>query len=313
MQIMRAGIALGCLFAALPAAPRDSSEGVALPGAATDPRGCATPASSRVAITDTTLVLGIRLTAGTDIPGIIVMSPAFGPAAADEPYPDRQFPELELRVDGAPVQPAEVVAAFRSDRNIIGLIRQAQLDPWAITHVPPLTAAADTHGAAISALTREGAIQKSGDGYLANWTASRTLRAALRPGAVQELEIRYTARPAFVPVTIATVATPARERDYCLADKSLRRLLRDRRATQPLVAYQYTIPTGIDDVAPAAVTFELTPGAADAAAQHDPIFLCGPHRQPIAATGIVRRQPAGVDENGVLRVLRIGAARDAPR
>ena len=291
-----------CLLAAAVAPARDRSDGLALPAAAQDPPGSVAALHHvAVSLAGETIVVTSQLTAGPDPAGLVVTIPAFAPVEADEPYPTRQFPELELRLDGGAANPADTVDAVAGNRHIIGLLELAHLDPWAITHNPALADAAQANAGALVALSRAGAIQKTADGYVARWAAGRCLRVALKPGLDQALELRHAARPAFAPETLETLVAGDREQEVCLTERVVRRLLRGGRAA-PLIGYQYTIATGIDGLVAADVRFAWTP---DAATAHDAIFVCGAHRRPIAVTGTLRSLPVQVDPHGVLRILRV--------
>ncbi len=300
-----AGSAALCATFALAAVARDSSDGFALPGLTSDPPGSVTPKDTAVRVAGAKITVDVAVSTGTDIPGLVVQGAPFGPAAATEPYPERHFPELEVSIDGGPVQVEEFTAAFVGNKNIMLFVREAHLDPWAITRSPPWSAAEGANPRALKALAGLGAIEKSGDGYLARWAGRRGVRIPLYKGRDQQVELRYTARPAFAPATVLSVVTPARERDYCLSEAALRRFAHSLPATQPLTVHEYSIAAGIDDSAPASVTLEMSAADGGRIASRAWIFACGPHRKAIAAVGNVKRQAAQVDEHARLRVLSI--------
>lgn len=298
-------VALLCLAFAPVAAAGDSSAGFAVPGLISDPPGSAAPRTAVVSIKGGTITVQVLVAASAENPGLVIQGPIFGPVAASEPYPDRHFPELVVQIDGVPAPIEEFVTAFKGDRNILLFVRAAHMDPWAITRAPPLTKADGANPRALTALEGLRAIERSGDGYLAAWTARRTVRIALQKGRDQQVELRFSARPAFSPAALDQVVTSSLERDYCLSGAALHRLAHSGPATRMHILHEYTVGTGIDGIAPSSASFEMSPVDGDRAGLNTMIFLCGPHRKSIAAVGTVKRQSADIDEHGQLRVLSL--------
>jgi hypothetical protein len=91
-----------------------------------------------------------------------------------EPYPDRQFPELQILLDGTQAPMENAVAAFVGSADVREAIHEAPVDPFIVSDTPPVVSLAP--GAALERLERLGAVKKLGGDYLANWTAQRSVR-----------------------------------------------------------------------------------------------------------------------------------------
>jgi hypothetical protein len=234
-----------------------------------------------------------------EMPALLLTGPLFGWTGATDPYPDRHFPELEIRVDDAPATPNERFEAFAGKTSVTNLIRAAQMDPWAISRTPPYAQAHPNNPQVLNVLRNAGAIEMVDDNYLAKWKARRVLRIPLNAVPKQRVEFRYSARPARSSLTVEQVVTPARESEYCLSSQQMRGLLHAGSAARMLSVTEYAIPIQIDENLPSTLTLTMSAGAPRAL-----IFLCGPHRRSIAKTDPTR-QPALVDEHGILRVLSV--------
>jgi hypothetical protein len=177
------------------------------------------------------------------------------------------------------------------------------MDPWAVVRTPPYTSAHPKNPQVLIALRNAGAIEQAGDNYLAKWKVRRIVRIPLNAAPRQSVELRYSARPGHSLLNdMEQVVTPAREREYCLSLKQLRSTLHRVRGVGLLDVTEYAIATHIDDQTPSTVTFTLSGDAASTSGAA--IFLCAPGKS-IAKIGTVTRQPAQVDERGILHVLRV--------
>lgn len=127
-----------------------------------------------------------------------VTLPEFGWLGAGEPYPDRQYPELALRVDGAPARVRDTFAARTSAGDITPLLRDAGVDAYAIADTPPIVDLSHAPARTRSALMAAGALRTDPDaGDLAAWSIRRRLRVTLPAASRATLALRYRARPAF--------------------------------------------------------------------------------------------------------------------
>ncbi len=278
----------------IPAAP--------LPGLESDPAGTVTPEFCAVSVMAGKATVELTVRADAEAPALLLNGPQFG-WSESEPYPDRHFPELEIRVDGVLNRPDDSFEAVVGKMNITNLLRAAGMDPWAITRTPPVTSADPNHPQVLNGLKNAGAIVNADDGYLAKWTARRLLRIALKAVPEQRVELKYTVRPGHAWLTPEQLVTTSREKTYCVSSKALRRVLHSAADSTVLTVNEYTIPTGIDGKPPSSVTFTMLPGAGDGVTLHTGIFLCGPHGKPIAKDGPVTRERAEVDDLGNLHVL----------
>ncbi len=282
----------------------DSSTGVPLPGLESDPADTVFPRACSVSMTDDTVTMALSVKTGTESPALLLNGLVFGWRGASEPYPDRQFPELEISLDDNPVTPDDSFEAYAGKTNITNFIKTAELDPWAITRTPPVTAAHPKYPQVLKGLKNLGAIENSGDdAYLAKWTARRLLRISLKAVPDQRISLNYAARPAYSTMKSDQVVTETRENLYCVSAKHLSAVLRSGSVPRPVTVMEYTIPTGIDGKPPATVT--LTTSASDAGLPRAYLFACSPHGKSVAVSGNLTRQPVQVDSSALLHVLKV--------
>ena len=89
------------LGASGPAAADDSSKGVQLPGWQAEPGGSVTVTAAAIVLDGQTATATLTLAGGRPAPvRLSLTTPRFGWLGEGEPYPDRQFPELAVRLDG---------------------------------------------------------------------------------------------------------------------------------------------------------------------------------------------------------------------
>jgi hypothetical protein len=290
-----------CTLAA-PLRADDIRAGVPLPGLESDPAGTVVPQSCAVSVTDGQISVSLRVATAEPAPALLLNTPFFGWIATD-PYPDRQFPELKILVDGVPITPEDRFEAFAHNFNITNLLGLAEMDPWAITHSPPLTAAHPQQPQVLKGLRNVGAIENAGDQYLAKWTARRLIRIPLKSVPSEQVELDYTARPATSVMTADQLDTTGREKSYCISPRSLQQVYRAGANATALAINEFTIATGVDGKPPASVLLTMSSGGARDSKSQDYLFLCGPHGKPIAKRGLVTHERAEVDDEGFLRVL----------
>jgi hypothetical protein len=295
--------ALGVLSAA-PIQAEVGSSGAPLPALESDPPDTVFPQSCSVSVVADGITVEMSVSESGEMPALLLNGPLFGWMGEADPYPDRHFPELEIRIDGAPVMPNDRFEAWAGKNNITNLVRAAEMDPWAVVRTPPYTSAHAKNSQVLIALRNAGAIEQAGDNYLAKWKVRRIVRIPLNAAPRQSVEFRYSARPGHSLLNdMEQVVTPAREREYCISEKQLRSTLRRAHAAGLLDVTEHAIATNIDDHTPSTVTLTLSGDAA--ATSRTAIFLCAPHGKSIAKIGTVTRQPAQVDEHGILHLLRV--------
>lgn len=300
----------GLAVAAPPIYAQQSYPAVPMPGLESDTAaGTVIPQVCALRVWGDKVAVDLTVKTDTEAPALLINGPLFGWTGPAEPYPDRQFPELAIRIDGNLTTPADNFEAFVGETNISNLLRAAQMDPWAITRSPPVTTALPKNAQVLNALRNVGAIVNAGDAYRAKWTARRRLRIALKAAPTQRVELDYTARPGRAWLTTEQLLTTSREKTYCVSSTQLRHGLPMGSDSTPLRVAEYALPTGIDGRAPASVMFTMLTSTSDAAAPPVTLFMCGPHGRPIVKQGSVTRERAEVDDQGTVHVLSVAVPR----
>jgi hypothetical protein len=300
-------LALG--VAGSPLRAEESRTGVPLPGLESDPAGTVVPGSCTVNVMARNVRVDLAAGTAADTPALLLSGPVFGWSGASDPYPDRHFPELEIRIDGAPMMPEDRFEAFVGKTNVTNLIKSAEMDPWAISRTPPFTLAHPRNIQILNVLKNVDAFERSGDGYLAKWTARRLIRIPLKTARVQRVELSYTLRPATSVMTPDQLDTTSREKSYCITPDELKRLTGSGSPTATLTVSEFTIATGIDGKPPTSVILNVSPKSGAEADGPTDLFFCGPHGKPVAKKGSVTREWIEVDDQGMVRLLSVAAAR----
>ena len=306
--------ALLTVFATLAAASAfgQSRTAIPLPGLESAPPATVLPVDCAVRLVADHVSVDLSVRTAVDSPALLLEGAFFGWSGSQAAYPDRQFPELNIRVDDAPGAVQDNFEAFMGGRNITQMLKLAGMDPWAITRSPPLTSAQPKAPQVLKGLSNIGAIELSGSEYLAKWQARRIMRRPLKAVAQQQVTLDYTVRPAISVATLAELDTSARERRYCLSPESLRRTLRTAGATTLLSVNEYIIPAGIDGKPPRSVTVTVSSGVGAAADPSMVFFLCGPHGKAIAKRNTLNREHADVDDSGNLHLLGVAESTEPP-
>ena len=241
----RAAAATLALLAA-PAVAEDQNAGVAPKPFRAEPAGGASPTSAAVTLGDKEVRVDLTLSARAGA-GVWLDLPRFGWLGEAESYPDRQFPELKIELDGRPVTPVERVSVLAGGADITAAVRAAGADPFAIAETPPFVDAVPGKEAALAKLIASGAVKRMPEGLFATWTAQRSVRVT--PGAGHHLlSFRYTPRPAYrlAPLNSAGV----RWADYCTTPAATARVLARHRLSGPVVVSDYSVPVALDGVRP---------------------------------------------------------------
>lgn len=250
----RPGLTAALLLLAMPARADDGSAG-AVPGRfRAEPARRAMLTSTRIKLDgeQVRVALGVAVRANT---AIRLDLPRFAWLGEAESYPDRQFPELKVDVDGRPVSTAEDFVATVKGRDITSALRAAGVDPFAIAATPPFIEATPGKQTAFDALVASGAVTKAPEGFLAGWGASRIVRVAPGAGA-HVLTYRYTARPALGLDTLASANV--RWADYGMSPGTATRVAARHGLRGSVVVKRYTVPAVLDGIPPRAVTLRVS-------------------------------------------------------
>lgn len=281
-----------------------SSTGAPLPGLATDEGSNVAAESCSVTLSEENVSVELSIHADSNQAALLIEGPLFGWQGASAAYPDRHFPELEILIDGALMTPEDRFEVFMGKSDITGAIREAGMDPWSIAHTPPVTPVRPD-SRALKALERMHAVQRSGEEYLAKWTARRVLRIPLKASSSQHIELRYLARPASSQLQSDQLFTSEREAPYCVSPTQAQAMLHAGSSPRLVHVAEYSIATGIDGRPAPTVMLTKSKNAGSAAASRVFTFACGPHGKPIAVAGNLTRRQVHVDQAGNLRMLEV--------
>jgi hypothetical protein len=302
-SLRTAVILAACALAQVPSAEAsDSSRGVTAPGLQTEPRGQVSAHGASVLLSGATVKLTLRLAV---LPGeaarAIFATPPFHWLGEGDPYPDRQFPELQVRVAGKPAVLDDSFSAFVGSTDVSDAIRAAGVNPFAIADSPPVLTKADLDSAQLENLLRLGALKRDGDNYIAAWSARRIVTVELPAGKEQMLGVQYKSRPGFALLSVPEIAARVQLADYCLTKPQLRRALAAVAASKMVVIKEYAVPTGIDDSAPQELWAEID--AFDGGDHRQSIgLLCGADGSSVRVR-IGHRLRVRADPRGVLHML----------
>lgn len=281
-----------------------SSTGAPLPGLTLDEGSKVAADTCWVTMSGQHVSVELSIHADSTQPALLIEGPLFGWQGESEAYPDRHFPELDIHIDGVSATPEDRFEVFMGKFNITSAIRDAGMDPWAIAHTPPVTPVrADSR--ALNALERIHAVQRSGEQYLAKWTARRMLRIPLKGSANQRVELRYLARPASSQLQSDQLLTSEREAAYCVSPTQANATLHTGSGPRLVDVAEYSIATAIDGRPAPTVMLTKSANTGAAAASRVFTFVCGPHGKPIAVAGNLTRRPVLVDQAGNLRILEV--------
>jgi hypothetical protein len=294
---------LGLVLASAAAAhANDSSRGVPLPGLQAEPADSLDASAATFDLQDGKINLSITLrrSGATAVnPAVVIRGPRFGWLGEAEPYPDRQFPELKAAFDGEALPPAMDFAVFAGEQDVTAAIRDAGLDPFAITDTPPFVDLPQGRGrTAFDHLLAAHAVQRSDGQFLAKWTAQRLFRFDTAGRTRTVLSLSFRARPGFSLVTLRDLTRAVRLESYCVTAESLSGQLGRSAADRRFVVKTYEIVLGVDG---------KPPERAMARASGQGTFFCKPDGTAAFGGPHAASSPARVDSRGVLQVLELSA------
>jgi hypothetical protein len=226
--------------------------------------------------------------------------PRFGWLGESEPYPDRQFPELQILDGGAPARTESNFAAFVGSADVTEAIHAAGVEPFAIADTPPFVTPGVGGAPALETLERLGAVENSGGDYIAKWTAQRKVKVALNPGS-DTLTLTYKARPGYALLRFDQISRPAYLAKYCLSTHDLVSVFGHAVATRMFVVSDYAIPLSIDDRPPPSLSVTVdAPGKEGV--QRSLIAFCGADGKAVIGRATSIRALARTDAKGIIRI-----------
>jgi len=238
---------LSLLLATIPAFADDTSTGVAPPRVGFAPDGLVLRTQPQVRLDGRRVLLHMTLTvtsAARHPKGWVTMAP-FKWRGEGDPYPDRQYPELAVRVDGRTTRVRDGFKAETAKGDITGLLRAARIDPFVIADSPPIVDVDKLGRREAQALRDAGALKQDPDaGDLAMWYAQRKVGFDLPANRPAVLEVRYIARPAFSLRPATDSELDPRLRQACASMAGLR-----EQAAQVLVGESVLVEEYAFDVA----------------------------------------------------------------
>jgi hypothetical protein len=309
------GLAMLCIC--FGARADDASRGVMFPAPEAVAPDKVIPGAAMLSLGDDqdnrTVALELALSPVKSSRTLSIHIPPFGWSGESEPYPDRQFPELNVTLDGKPATILSQPRVTFAGQDITDKVVAAQLAPFAITATPPLVDPAPGAGAAYTQLQSLGAITTDQDGnHLAQWRVGRDMTIPL--DTAQHLRFNYKARPAFASVQRLNAAgTLFTLSDYCVTTDLLRHRLAGVSAGASFALEAFAIPAGIGTKPPTSLRVTLAPWVAAAEAgfpssSHLLRVFCDADHHPVI-TGLAGiRHDAATGPDGVFRILVIAPA-----
>ena len=277
-----------------------------LPGLRSDPAGSITVSAASLVLrsghVEAKLTVNVRRGQGSSV---TIQMPRFGWLGEAEPYPSRQFPELQILAGGAPAAMESSFAAFVGSAVVTEALRKAGVDPFVIVETPPFVTAKAGGAAALETLERLGAVQKDGGDYLAKWTAERKVKVALKPGT-DTLTLTYRPRPGYALLRFDQITRPAYLAKFCLSAHDLESQLGHSSATRLFVVSDYAIPLSIDDGPPPSLSVAVDAPDKGASPPSMVAFCGADGKAAIGKATSTIKAAARTDAKGIMRVLSIG-------
>jgi hypothetical protein len=300
---------LGPALSGHQAKAEDDADAVLLSGLRAVPAGSVEVASSAISLRHGKIELRLTTRAADTAATIDLQGPEFSWLGEQDPYPDRQFPELQIFIDHDPAIKHEISAASFAGADITAELQAANIDPFTISQSPPVLFPAAPNAASFNRLLMQGAIRKLGGQDVAAWSARRKLDFGLEKGS-HSITLDYNARPAVTLQPAATLRKILPLASYCLSAPALRRAAARAAKSGYVLAVQYAIPAGINGNTGGPVAVELAaPGSAGLPAAI--AFFCAPSGQAVTAANGAIDAPAKPDASGIVHILTLGsAARD---
>jgi len=274
-----------------------------LPGLRSDPAGSVTASAASLVLRagqiQVTLTVSVQPGQGGSV---TIEMPRFGWLGESEPYPARQFPELQVLDGGTPAKIEDSFAVFVGSADVTKAIRDAGVDPFAIADTPPFVTPGPGGKPALEMLEHLGAVRKAGGDYLAKWTARRKVKVALRPGP-GTLTLIYKARPGYALLGFDQIAKPAYLARYCLSSYDLVSVFGRPAAAGMFVVSDSAIPVSIDGRRLSSVAVALEPHGEDE--HRSLIAFCGADGKAVIGRAAPIKANARTDAKGTVSLLSI--------
>jgi|SRR5579872_5736812 len=284
----------------------DNSAGVTLPGLRSDPAGSVTVSAASLVSQAGNIELTLTVTVQRNQGGsVTIQMPRFGWLGEAEPYPDRQFPELQILADARPAKTESSFEAYVGSADVTEAILRAAVDPFSIAETPPFVTPRAGGAQAIEALERLGAVEKSDGEYLAKWTVQRRVEVALDAGS-HTLTLSYKGRPGFSLLRFDQISKPAYLAKYCLSAANLTSVFGRVVATRMFVVSDYAVPSSVDDRPPRSLSVALAASRKEAA-QRTLIAFCGADGKAVIGQIPGVTASARTDAKGTIHILSIAS------
>jgi hypothetical protein len=283
-----------------PAKAEGDTDGVTLSGLHANPAGSVKVAAATVALRQGMVTLTISAKAKTANATINVRFPPFKWRGEQDPYPDRQFPELQISIDNGPAALQDHSTADFAGANVTAELQQAGIDKFTISQSPPVLFPTPQNQTIFNQLLKSGAIEPLRGQDVAAWSAQRALSFSLAQGGHQ-ITLTYNARPAITLQPTASLSEILPLTTYCLTTPALQRAAARAQKSGYILATQYAIPAGIDGDAGKMVALDL-------ATPHEAAYFCAPNGKAVTAINGLVHAPAKPDAQGVVHVLTLGSA-----
>jgi hypothetical protein len=280
----------------------DASCGVALPAPVAIPAGAIRAKSSSVTISSQMITVQMSVEV-INVKGAILKLtlPRFGWMGEAEPYPDRDFPELKILIDGKIAALGDRFRAFIGKEEITRDLEQDKLDPFVIVDTPPFLAWKNEDGHSVDGLKAAGAIEADGNRYVAKWDAQRIITLDV-PSGVHELSITHKARSAFHLLTIECPTHLESLAGGCISANDLATAFRERAAA--ITVQEYAVPATIAGERPESVEAHVDVSDAQQG-RPDLVAFCGRIARAVITTNGRVSGPARPDSDGKVYVLVI--------
>jgi hypothetical protein len=284
----------------------DDVSSAPLPGLRSIPAKSVQPLLARISLTPRQVLVSI-MTQGSDDAMLDEHGPAFSWVGAGETYPDKDFPDLKIQVDGQSVNIIDMSKAYDGDIDITADLKQAGLDRFEIDQDLPLSPTKSDR-AMFDRLVTMSAIKKMSDStpplYVPHWTAVRDIM--FKPGDGEHIvTLSYTPRPGLSLQQMLDVPTSVDVSAYCMTKAALVSYASQAEIGGDVVLETYDIPVSVDDKPLANVILNLSGFHSGDLGANTRLVVCGHDRKPIITAASTYKGLIQPDMTGVVHVLAV--------